>query len=326
MNTHLCLGDIGEVNAIERLLPLLRPRNDIVLGPGDDCAVLRTSGTAPYDWLLTSDPIIAGIHFDTHAPPRCVGHKAIGRVLSDLAAMGGVPKWALLNVVAPAATPVATLMNIYHGATRLAHRYGLAIVGGDLTNGPRLEIHAFAVGQVQRGRAITRHGAKPGDAIFVTGSLGGSRLGKHLRFSPRVVEGQWLHGWASAMIDLSDGLASDLRHVTAASETGARLQLQAIPVAASAGKLNDGATPLEHALRDGEDFELLFTIPPNKVDAFKRAWRRAFRLRCSCIGIMTPDVGVIECVLPDGTHIALEGGGYEHFRSAGPARLNRSYA
>lgn len=309
------LAAIGEQAAIRRIVRRLPARADIAVGAGDDCAVVRPAARAEReDWLLKSDPVIEGIHFAAGTPAAAVGHKAVGRVLSDLAAMGGTPRWGLLDLVAPPALPARELDALYRGALRLAQRHGLAIAGGDLARGRQLEIHAFAVGTVPRGAAVLRSGARTGDAVFVTGTLGGSLRRKHLRFEPRVLEGQWLRDWATSMIDVSDGLATDLRHLMESGGVGAMLTEQAIPVAADARRMPDRRSPLDHALRDGEDFELLFTVPAHRVQAFLRDWETAFRLRCTLIGRITEFSGRLEIADAAGRARVLTGGGYEHFR------------
>jgi thiamine-monophosphate kinase len=309
------LKDLGELATIERIVRRLPAGRGVVVGPGDDCAVVRARNAAPHDWLLTSDPVIEGIHFTRDTPAARIGWKAVGRVLSDIAAMGGEPRWALLNIVAPPDTAVARLDGLCRGAARLADACGLALAGGDTAAGPTLAVHAFAVGDVPRGTAVLRSGAKPGDLIAVTGALGGSILGKHLRFTPRLAEGRWLRAWASAMIDVSDGLASDVRHLADMSRAGARLFLDRIPVARAAGRMRDGRSPVIHALRDGEDFELLFTVPARRGAALLRAWRRRFRLPCAFIGVMTAHAGRVECAGEDGRVQPLDEAGYEHFRA-----------
>jgi len=291
----------------------LPKRADVVTGAGDDCAVVRTLGDRTHDLLLKSDPVIEGVHFKHGAPPAAIGHKALGRVLSDIAAMGGEPCWALLDVAAPPRTSVRTLDGIYDGAIRLAKRFGTAIVGGDLSQGPALEIHAFAAGQVPKGQAVLRSGAKPGHVIFVTGTLGGSLKEKHLSFEPRVAEGRFLRRWATSMIDLSDGLASDLRHLVEASRVGAVLDATQIPVSIAAWRMKGRRSPLERALFDGEDFELLFTLPQRKVEAFLTAWQKAFDLPCTPMGFITARKGVIELVDANRKKTILRGRGFQHF-------------
>jgi len=311
---NLLLKDIGELAAIERICKHLPRDGKIIAGAGDDCAVVRAEPGAKHDLLLTSDAVIEGTHFSKETRPSAVGHKAIARVLSDIAAMGGKPEWALINLVAPPRTSVRALDAIYKGATAIAGKYGLSIVGGDMANGSTLELHVFAVGTVPKGKAILRSGAKPGDLIFVTGSLGGSSRGKHLHFEPRLAEGLFLRKWASSMIDISDGLATDLKHLTTMSGTGARLVLASIPISSSATKIKGGQTPTEHALYDGEDFELLFTLPGRRLNAFIKAWATSFSEPASPVGMITGEANNIECVSKDGNTWILKNTGYEHFR------------
>jgi len=307
------LKDIGELAAIRRVVKRLPRRTDVVVGAGDDCAVVKARGSRSHDLLLKSDPVIEGIHFKRGAPPAAVGHKALGRVLSDIAAMGGTPCWALLDMVAPSRTPVKVLDGIYAGAIRIAKRYGVAIVGGDMSQGPALEIHAFAVGQIPRGQAVLRSGARPGHVIFATGTLGGSLKEKHLSFEPRLAEGRFLRHWATSMIDISDGLASDLRHLVEASRAGAVLDATQVPVSIAAWRMKGRRSPLEHALFDGEDFELLFTIPQRKVEAFLTAWQKAFELSCTPMGFITARKGAIELVDANQKKTTLKASGFQHF-------------
>ncbi|MEI7881127.1 MAG: thiamine-phosphate kinase [bacterium] len=335
---------IGEDNLIRRLKRLVPGRADVIAGIGDDCAVVRTGRRDPYDLLLKSDPVIEGVHFDPEAKGAAIGHKALGRVFSDLAAMGGEPLWIMVDLVSPPTGSVAHIEAIYKGLARLARRYGAAIVGGDTSSGKVLEVHVFAVGRVRRRKAIMRSGARPGDVLYVTGTLGGSGLGRHLTFEPRLAEGQWLRksGLVTAMMDVSDGLATDLRRMAAASGTGAVLDIARIPISAAALRMKQEPNPskegsqrreahsllapllggvgvgfllpasLKHALADGEDFELLFTVPRRKVKLFEPAWRKVFCLPCTRIGEMTAKPGRVE--LRDGLcceELTLRG--YEHF-------------
>jgi len=305
---------IGEEALVRRLAKLAPGRADVVAGIGDDCAVVRFDRNDRFDLLLKSDPVIEGIHFTRRANAADVGHKALGRVLSDIAAMGGEPLWFLVDLVAPASISVARLEGLYRGMARLARRHGVALVGGDTSRGKTLELHVFAAGRVARGKAILRSGARPGDVLYVTGSLGGSLRGRHLRFEPRLAEGQWLaaQGWVTAMMDLSDGLATDLRRMMAASGTGAVIEAARVPVSPAAKRIRDRRSPLEHALADGEDFELLFTVPRRKTVGFEAAWRRHFRLRCTRIGTMTRRPGLLQ-LDTSGTLSPLTIHGYEHF-------------
>lgn len=322
------VGDIGERAMIQRLVQALPARVDVVVGPGDDCAVVRAAGDARCDYLLKSDPVIEGVHFTRATPGAAVGHKALARVLSDIAAMGGEPLWALVNIVAPPAMSVARVMGIYAGLRKLARHWRVAIVGGDVARGSRLEAHVFGVGRVPRGQAVLRSGARAGDWLFVTGALGGSRRGKHLAFQPRLAEGRWLRRRASAMIDLSDGLATDLRHLIRQSRVGAELFLTSIPLAPAIGRSAARRTAsrcagqvclvpreaLRHAFCDGEDYELLFTAPPAKAAKLIRAWPKIFGTPCAPIGRITDRRDVVECVDARGRKIRLQAAGYEHFK------------
>jgi thiamine-monophosphate kinase len=307
------LKDIGELAVIERITRMLPGRQDVVVGAGDDCAVVRPASSTQ-DLVLTSDPVVEGVHFMPDDAPEAVGHKALGRMLSDIAAMGAEPRWALVDVVAPGTTPAATVDALYAGMGALATTSGLAIVGGDVAEGPCLEIHVFGVGAVPAGQALLRSGAQADDLLFVTGALGGSRVGRHLRVEPRLEAGAWLRNWASAMIDISDGLATDLRHITESSHIGCDLDLGKIPISPDTAEFDDERSPLQHALYDGEDFELLFTLPAPQRDPFLNAWRQAFALPCAEIGRMTASaVGAIRCIQADGSSRPLEGSGYSHF-------------
>ena len=308
---------MAENAIVARLIRGLPGRPDVVVGAGDDCAVVRAEKTARYDTLLKSDPVIEGVHFESAAAPGAVGHKALGRVLSDIAAMGGEPLWAIVDLVLRDSRDACWAARVYAGLGRLARRAGVAIVGGDTSRGPARELHVFVVGRVPRGTAVLRTGARAGDALYVTGRLGGSLAGRHLRFEPRLAEGAWLRdrGWATAMMDVSDGVATDLPRLLAASRVGARLTRAAIPVSAAARRAaaRDGRPAWQHALGDGEDFELLFTASASRAAAFERAWRARFPLACTRIGTLTSRRGVIENRDGKGSLSLLTTRGYEHF-------------
>lgn len=312
---HISLSRIGELALLERLTAKLPLRGDVIAGAGDDCAVVRPAVCRDYDYLLKSDGVVEGVHFKSDSKPELIGRKALGRVLSDIAAMGGEPLWALVDLVAPPKTPVKRIEKIYAGMTELALRSGVAIVGGDVSAGRDLQLHVFGVGRVEKGKAVSRSGSGAGDAVFVTGSLGGSIYGKHLDFWPRLREGKWLAigKWATAMIDLSDGLLRDLGHIMKASRAGALLFMDAIPVSPAARRFS-GNNALKHALNDGEDYELLFTVPESKIDAFTREWHRTFKLSCAQIGRITACEGNLEGIDSEGRKVKLRTEGFEHFR------------
>ncbi len=286
-----------------------RPSPDVVVGIGDDCAVVRLSDDAGEDLVLKSDPVIAGRHFLADAPAACVGHKALGRVLSDIAAMGARPRWILVDLVAPGDTTLDYIDGVYRGFSTLATRHGCAVVGGDTAQGPVFELHVFGCGSLPRGTARLRSGARPGDRLWVTGTLGGSLLsGSHLTFEPRVREGEWLRSRVNAMIDISDGLASELWHLAGESRVRLVLDPDAVPLSPAAAAQAD---PLRHALSDGEDFELLFSVPADQSPAFQSDWQAAFpRLRCTPIGTVE-HAETASVVFTDKTPVARKG--FDHF-------------
>ncbi len=306
------LWQTGERHLINTLRDMLGTGQGVVAGIGDDCAVVACQGDAGHDWVLTSDPVIEGVHFTAAAQAKDVGHKAVARVLSDMAAMGAEPSWALINLVAPGDTPVKRVEAIYRGAAGVAQQHGLTIVGGDTAEGQVLQLHVFGIGRVPKGKAVLRSGAQSGDIVYVTGTLGQGAGGRHLTFDPRVQEGCWLRqrGWASALIDVSDGLSSDLCRLTEMSNTGAEIQIPSIPLEHAHPSEQPGQPAIDRALSDGEDYELLFTVAARKKKRFEAAWQRKFALRLSAVGVMTDQVGIIDYV---GGDTAGADHGYEHF-------------
>ncbi len=297
------LQEIGEHETIRRLTALLGGHPQLRTGAGDDCAVTELPGTGN-DQIFTTDPIIENVHFKSGEKPERIGHKAVGRVLSDIAAMGARPQWLLVNVVAPLEQDVYALERIYVGMNALCHRFGATIIGGDLAQGSCLELHVFGTGTVPSGTALLRSGARPGDCIFTTGSLGCSIAGKHLDFVPRIEEGIFLRQteWVTAMLDISDGLATDLRHILKQSRVGAVLDADKIP--------RNGS--LEQALHDGEDFELLFTVPPENAGDLCGRWQERFGNKLVAIGEITEEVEILKLKRDKEVQI-LERKAFEHF-------------
>jgi thiamine-monophosphate kinase len=289
---------MNELELIARLTSAL-PRNDsVVVGAGDDCAVLDLGG--PDYVLFKTDAVVEGVHFTGETAPEKVGRKALARCLSDIAAMAGQPGSALVTIALPKHFDVERIERIYSGLNALATEHGVAIAGGETTENPeRLLISIAMLGTVPRNRCLLRSGAKAGDAIFVTGQLGGSINGKHLEFQPRLREAGWLAEQfpVHALIDVSDGLASDVRHLMKASGVGAELLSRAIPISREA-KLASRAEssarpPLLAALTDGEDFELLFTIASNQAVRLLDGWKARFPgLPLTCIGRITAEPGL----------------------------------
>jgi thiamine-monophosphate kinase len=236
----------------------------ILIGPGDDTAALHWKAGTPL--LATTDMLLEGSCFRLEqAGPRRVGRKAMAVNLSDIAAMAGKPVAAVVSVGLPRTGGRALAEELYRGLREMAVAFDVAIVGGDTNSwdGP-LVISVTVLGEATERGPVRRGGARPGDWLFVTGPLGGSILGKHLDFTPRVREALTLHAAVliRAMIDISDGLAADVNHLCEESRCGAVLSAEHIPIADAARAVNDGRTPLEHALGDGEDFELAFAVAP----------------------------------------------------------------
>lgn len=309
---------MNEFELIARLVRDLPTRAGVVIGAGDDCAVLDLG--VPGRWVLfKTDAVVEGVHFLAGAPPEKIGHKALGRCLSDVAAMAGEPHSAVVTLALPAGFDPGRIETIYAGMNALARRCGVAIVGGETvaTPGPML-ISVALLGTVEAGRAVRRVGAQAGDALLVTGELGGSILGRHLEFEPRVAEARWLASRFAihAMIDLSDGLAGDLRHLLAASGVGAEVLSDAIPVSRVARERARGGAsakpPLAAALTDGEDFELLFAVASRDAVPLLDGWKAQFpALRLSCIGKITAAPGLTLRDRASASPLNLHG--YAHF-------------
>ena len=297
----------GEIEIIDRLRRLARvpPDSDVRLGIGDDCAIFRPRRAQ--DLLFTTDLLLEDVHFRrvTHRPEDA-GHKALARGLSDIAAMGGAPRFCLVSLAAPAEP--GWIGRFYRGLLRLARRTGTVLAGGDLAQAPRVACDIVVCGAVPRGRALRRDGARPGDEVWVSGRLGGSALGlatgrgkawrRHLRPEPRLALGAYLRTRlrATACMDLSDGLSLDLRRLCLAS--GVVAEIEPPPVF-------PGAT-VEQALHGGEDYELLFTVRPGTrvPDAFES-------IPLARIGAVR--AGAAGKVLLAGQ--TLEPGGWDHFRA-----------
>jgi len=236
----------------------------IVVDTGDDAAVLQVGRG---NLLFKTDSVIDGVHFDSRtARPEDVGHKAIARCLSDIAAMGCVPTFAVVAMMIPRNARQAYLQRVLKGLDRTAAKFRTPVVGGDVkSHAGKLAISVALLGETRGLAPVRRSGARAGDVIAVTGRLGGSLLGKHLKFTPRVKEGLELNRRFKlhSMIDISDGLSTDLGHLCDESGVGAVLFEDRLPASADAKRAarKDRRTLLDHVLNDGEDYELLFTLP-----------------------------------------------------------------
>jgi thiamine-monophosphate kinase len=281
------------------------------VGPGDDCAVLAGL-PARRELLLKTDGVVAGVHFDRRARAERVGWKAMCRPLSDIAACGGEPLAAVVFAALAKEHAGRWAKRLERGLARAAGRHRCPVVGGDLSGTPGPTTIAVAVlGRVEKGRALLRSAARPGDRVFVTGELGGSILGKHLGFVPRLAEGRWLGRFkgVGGVIDVSDGLTRDLVHVLEESGgLGAELLARAIPVSRAARGLRGDA--LAHALADGEDYELLFTVRPARAAALKRLW--PFKTRLSEIGAIRKRGAGLLLREPSGKLRRIRPAGWEH--------------
>lgn len=276
------LRDAGENTLLARLLPTLATGKNVVVSAGDDCAVLRSPDKRRFQ-LLKTDCVVENIHFDKRARPADIGWKAMARALSDFAAMSGVPRFALITLIAPAKTSIARVIHLYRGLNKAAARFGVAIVGGETsaTSG-QLAICVSLLGDVERDRCVLRSGGRAGDLLLVTGRLGGAIAGKHLRFIPRLAESRWLTAQLRirAMMDLSDGLGADLPRLARASGVGFEINEQSVP--------RSRLCTIEQALNDGEDYELLFAISPRDFDQLQRRWRKRWpRVPLTRIGHFT---------------------------------------
>ena len=256
------LGEFGLIEWIPKTVPF---DGSVKRAIGDDAAVLPL--TKEEDLLFTTDMIVEDVHFTCQMSPQDIGHKALACNLSDIAAMGGTPTYAVVSLGVPPETDTAFARGIYQGMISLGKKFKVSIVGGDTVKSDKIVINVALLGKVRKGKAVLRGGAKPGDRIFVTGPLGGSfESGRHLKFIPRLKEAQFLadNFHPSSMIDISDGLAADLGHILEESGVGAVIQEQMIP--------RNPGVDLENVLGGGEDFELLFTLSPGKTRAlFKSA-------------------------------------------------------
>jgi thiamine-monophosphate kinase len=309
---------MNEFDLIHRLTRALPANPSVVVGAGDDCAVLE-AGAPDRLLLFKTDAVVEGVHFPPGTAPEKIGHKALGRCLSDIAAMAGTPSAALVTLGLPRDFSADFVEAIYTGLNALARRYQVAVVGGETTTNPGgLLISVALLGWVPRGKGVLRSGAEAGDAIFVTGELGGSLAGKHLEFEPRLAEARWLAQQFSlhAMLDISDGLAGDLRHILTASRVGAELLATAIPISREARRAAKTAPstkpPLLAALTDGEDFELLFTVASRDAVPLLDAWKQQFSgLALTCIGKIKAGEGI---TLRDKQGVRpLTAHGYVHF-------------
>jgi len=304
MRKSKTLSQIGEFGLIQRIKKQVERSSSVIQGIGDDTAVVSISSEKYL--LMTTDMLLEGVHFSKKMPARAIGHKAMATSISDIAAMGGDPKYAVISLGAPASCSWQFVSGLYHGIKMTAKNFNISIIGGDTVRSNKIIINVTMVGDVKKNKVIYRNGAREGDHIFVTGPLGKSLSSQwHCRFVPRVTQSQYLikRNKPTAMIDISDGLASDLGHILNESKVGAILEESHIPLRKSAH--------LKNALYDGEDFELLFTTPASQ--AKKLQSRKMKRYSFYCIGKIVDQQKGLQIKTKKGDLKKIKIRGYTHF-------------
>lgn len=303
-------------------------RSDVLLGQGDDCAVVTT--TPATQIAVTTDTMVAGVHFDAHMPARAIGHKLVAVNLSDLAAMGAEPAWLSLAITMPE-VDTKWIEDFTAGMYELAEYYHCQLIGGDTTRGP-LTLTLTAQGLLPEGQKLTRAGAKPGDWIFVSGCLGDAaaalavqqgrleatdfvrhQLEERLFYpTPRVALGQAIRHAATSCVDVSDGLVADLGHILQRSNVGARLFLHQLPYSKVMLGL-DEQQRRDFALFGGDDYELCFTVPEEARGALETSLAHS-GVSLTCIGQIDKQPGLR--MFDHQQEVSAQGRGYQHFAAA----------
>jgi thiamine-monophosphate kinase len=338
------LRDIGEFGLIKRIARKAKRKDkSVVVGIGDDAAVIDVRARDDLPLLVTTDSLVEDIHFRRNFPPEAIGWKALAVNISDIAAMGGVPEYYLLSLGIPEGISIEFVDQFVRGMTVAAEEYGLSMIGGDTTSSPdKFYISVTVLGKGS-GNVFLRKGARAGDVIFVTGTLGDSALGlkileesriesrefgakfrnpqsairnqlieRHLRPIPRVKESTQLAkiGMVTSMIDISDGLICDLGHICEESKVGARIRIDELPLSLEFNTLSAKYGGIELALSGGEDYELLFTVRSKDVKSFMSMTEGT---KYTPIGEVLKQMGV-EVIGTDGSRYLPKSSGYEHFR------------
>jgi thiamine-monophosphate kinase len=314
---------LTEFDLIDQFFSQKKHRSDVLLGTGDDCALLQPP---PGQTLAMSmDTFISGVHFPTNTDPSDIAYKALAVNLSDLAAMGAEPAWVMLALTLPDANR-EWLTQFTHGFFELINRYHLQLIGGDTTRG-NLSITVQVTGFIQESKALKRSGAKPGDHIYVTGTLGDAGLALQLlqtnktpdpyllnrlnRPTPRIETGLALHNLASSCIDISDGLVADLKHILKASNVGAQINIADLPFSSALEQQLSLQEAWHLGLNAGDDYELCFTVPPQQEQQLTTALKN---IDCAytCIGVIEVQKD-LRLLQHDGTPFALQHTGFRHF-------------
>ncbi len=298
----MLVKNLGEFKLIERFRRKINPDPTVVVGSGDDCAVMKFDEKR-YQ-LFTCDMITEGIDFTLKDSPYLIGRKAVSISISDIASSCGLPKYCLISLGMPKATSLKFADLLFKGMIDVCREYGINIVGGDLSSSDKIIIDVSMLGLVEKNKLTLRSMARAGDYIFVTGELGGSISGKHLNFTPRLREARFLCGKfkINAMIDISDGLAQDLSHILKQSRVGAVLYEELIPVSKEARGLSD-------AFNSGEDFELLFTLPQGEAGRLLRKKIAKYRL----IGEIVDRKNGFKLIYSSGKIKEIKSKGFSHF-------------
>ncbi|MBA5763346.1 thiamine-phosphate kinase [Vibrio sp. 404] len=320
----------GEFNLIETyFVGRQTQRCDVLLAAGDDCALVEAP--SGYSIAISTDTLVSGTHFLANANPGWVAHKALASNISDLAAMGATPAWVSFALTMPEVDEewLAPFCDRFFA---LADQYGIQLIGGDTTKGP-LSLTLTVQGLVPKGEALRRDGAKEGDEIYVTGSLGDSQAGldvilnptnagkpnarvleqRHYLSSPRIKVGEALRGIASAAIDISDGVVSDLGHILKRSSVGAEVDVEKLPVSAQLVEfVASRESALQYALISGEEYELCFTVPEAKREAM---WQALADVDCVITRIGQINNSGTLTLTKDGQAISWQLSGYDHFKS-----------
>ncbi len=335
------VGELGEFALIARLQRFLQGDvgAQVVCGIGDDCAVIRPAPETDLVW--TTDTQEEGVHFRREwSSAADIGWRCLAVNVSDIAAMGALPLGALVALSLPATLDVGFVDALYEGMYALACEYGCPIIGGNVSKASgTLTVTITVLGQVPAGQSIYRSGAQVNDEIWVTGTLGGAKAGleallaphavtaldldavlqRYRRPRPRLQEAQYLrqHATLHSLLDMSDGLSSDLTHICEASGVGAQLHAEHIPLHDGVRQVAStlGADPLVYALHGGEDFELCLTASPGQIEPLQQPFERQFHCALTRIGTIQAGVGVT-LYRADGTQQLLQARGYDHFQSS----------
>jgi thiamine-monophosphate kinase len=298
------LEKLGEFNLIDRISKKIRLSSRVIKGIGDDTAVLKYNKDSYL--LFTCDMLLEDRHFYRRSGGYLVGRKSLSANISDIAAMGGVPKFAVISLGVPASLDIEYVDNLYKGIKSVAKKFKVDLVGGDTICSRKIVIDIALLGEVEKKDLVLRKGAKEGDAIFVTGEIGGSLKGKHLNFIPRLKEARFLvkNFKVNSMIDVSDGLLADLGHILKFSRKGAVIYEKDIPI-------SKDAKDFDSAVSDGEDFELIFTVSVQDAEKLIEKW--PFKTRLSMIGKIINSPRKLYLVKEDSKKIQIEPVGYSHF-------------